>query len=93
MAEGKPIGSWRPYVAAENGWSRMIRSRRFKYCAYNAPDNNESLVDMENDPGEMRNLVHAPDFRDVLLKHRRYLAEWIKRSNDREGGRWSDCCT
>jgi len=63
----------------------MIRSRRFKYCAYISPGGGESLVDMENDPGEMRNLAGVPQFRDVLAEHRRLLAEWIKISKDEEG--------
>jgi len=85
LAEGRPVKSWRTYVASENGWSRMIRSRRFKYCVYDSIDSKESLVDMENDPGEMRNLVDDPQFRDVLAEHRRLLEDWVKISNDRDG--------
>lgn len=85
LAEGRPVKSWRTYVASENGWSRMIRSDRFKYCVYDPIDNEESLVDMENDPGEMRNLVDDRRFRDVLAEHRRLLADWIKISNDKDG--------
>ena len=64
----------------------MIRSNRFKYCVYDARGNKESLVDMENDPGEMRNLVDDPRFRDVLAEHRRFLADWGRISSD---GDWS----
>jgi len=85
LAEGRPVKSWRTYVASENGWSRMIRSNRFKYCVYHSIDNGESLVDMENDPGEMRNLANDPQFKDVLAEHRRLLAEWGKTSNDGDG--------
>jgi arylsulfatase A-like enzyme len=88
LAEGKPIESWRTFVASENSWSRMIRSRRFKYCVYDSIDGKESLVDMENDPGEMRNLVDAPQFKDVLTEHRRLLADWIKISNDQDGSKY-----
>jgi len=90
LAEGKHIGKWRPYVASENGWSRMIRSQRFKYCTYEASERSESLVDMEKDPGEMRNLIDDPQFRDVLAEHRRFLAEWITISDDREGSKYSN---
>ena len=85
LAEGKPVDKWRSYVASENTWSRMIRSERFKYCVYESPGSKESLVDMENDPGEMRNLVDDPKFRDVLVAHRRLLAEWIELSDDKDG--------
>ena len=85
LAEGKPVEKWRSYVASENSWSRMIRSHRFKYCAYDSADSKESLVDMENDPGEMRNLVDDSKFRDVLVAHRRLLREWVKMSDDIDG--------
>jgi choline-sulfatase len=85
LAEGKSVRQWRSYVASENSWSRMIRSHRFKYCAYTSADGGESLVDMENDPGEMRNLADVSQFRNVLNEHRRLLAEWIKISKDKEG--------
>jgi hypothetical protein len=40
---------------------------------------------MENDPGEMTNLVDNPKYRDVLATHRKFLKEWIKTSNDKDG--------
>jgi len=88
LAEGKPVDKWRSYIASENGWSRMIRSQRYKYCVYDSADSNESLVDMENDPGEMRNLVEDPQFRDVLAEHRRLLTDWSKLSNDKDGQKY-----
>src|SRR5688500_7484339 len=36
---------------------RMLRSTRYKYCVYDQGEHRESLVDMENDPGELVNLV------------------------------------
>ena len=88
LAEGKRVRQWRRYVASENGWSRMIRTPRYKYCAYSAAYGNESLVDMENDPGEMRNLVDVPQFRDVLSEHRKLLAEWVEISKDGKGSQY-----
>jgi len=85
IAEGGPAGDWRPYVASENRWGRMIRSERFKYCVYDAGATRESLVDMTHDGGEMENLASDPDYKEALAQHRRYLKEWIKRSGDREG--------
>jgi choline-sulfatase len=88
LVEGKNVDQWRSYVAAENAWSRMIRSERFKYCVYDASGGNESLVDMENDPGEMRNLAGDPRFRKVLAEHRGLLAEWTRLSDDREESKY-----
>lgn len=84
LVEGKAVDDWRTYVASENNWSRMIRSQRYKYCAFRDADSKESLVDMVNDPGEMRNLVDDPDSQKALAEHRKLLADWSKLSGDKE---------
>ena len=84
LAEGKPVAGWRSYVASENGWFRMIRSQQFKYCAFAAPNSGESLVDLEKDPGEMHNLAGNPDYKQVLAEHRALLADWARRSKDKQ---------
>ena len=88
VAEGETVDDWRTYVAAENHYTRMIRSQRYKYCAFDDPDSKESLVDMENDPGEMRNLVDDPEFQKVLAEHRRLLADWSKISGDDDASKY-----
>jgi len=47
---------------------------------------------MENDPGEMRNLVDHPKYQDVLAKHRNLLARWSDLSGDRQASEylWND---
>ena len=84
ITEGKRVDQWRTYVASENVWGRMIRSQRFKYCVYAGTNREESLVDMENDPGEMKNLVNKPRFQNVLFEHRKYLTEWSMLSDDKD---------
>ena len=88
VAEGETVDDWRTYVASENHYTRMIRSQRYKYCAFDDPDSKESLVDMENDPGEMRNLVDDPEFQKVLAEHRRLLADWSKISGDDDASKY-----
>ncbi len=88
VAEGETVDDWRTYVASENHYTRMIRSQRYKYCAFDDPDSKESLVDMENDPGEMRNLVDDPKFQKVLAEHRRLLADWSKISGDDDASKY-----
>ncbi len=85
LAEGTPVDGWRRYVVSENGWFRMIRSPKFKYSVDGSADKYESLIDMENDPGEMKNLVDEPKFRNVLVAHREFLKEWNKVSDDKQG--------
>jgi len=88
IAQGKPVTAWRSYVASENSWGRMIRSKRFKYCAYDSGATRESLIDMENDPGEMQNLSNSEKYEKVLDEHRRYLKEWLKLSGDTAGSKY-----
>ena len=88
VAESETVDDWRTYVASENHYTRMIRSQRYKYCAFDDPDSKESLVDMENDPGEMRNLVDDPKFQEVLAEHRRLLADWSKISGDNDASKY-----
>jgi len=33
----------------------------------------------------MQNLIHDPKFEDVLVEHRKFLAEWIHLSKDEDG--------
>lgn len=61
---------------------RMVRSDRYKYCVYSEGNRRESLVDMEKDPGEMVNLAESPEHREILTRHRQYLADWCEQHND-----------
>jgi choline-sulfatase len=78
VAEGHLGEEWRSYVASENAWSRMIRSQKFKYILEDSDGHNETLIDMENDPGEMNNLAGNLKYKDVLTEHREYFKEWNK---------------
>ena len=84
IAEGKPIDNWRPFVVTENHTGRMIRSEDFKYCVYHEGKRRESLVNMKSDPGEMKNLAEAEQYKNVLNEHRRYFKRWIDESGDLE---------
>jgi choline-sulfatase len=61
---------------------RMVRSHRYKYCLYSLGKRREFLVDMVNDPGEMRNLAQSEDFTSVLREHRDYLARFAEEHKD-----------
>lgn len=84
LAEKGESSPPRPYVVAENNTGRMLRTSRFKYCVYRTGENRESLVDLEEDPGEMHNLAGNPEYKDVLNRHRKYLLEWIAESRDED---------
>jgi choline-sulfatase len=88
LAEGKPVKSWRDFVAVESHYGRMVRTDRFKYCIHDSGRHAEQLVDLKNDPGEMKNLAETEKYNDVLNKHRRLLRRWIERINDKIGAEY-----
>jgi len=96
LAGGADVPAWREYVVVENNLSqtgtvdgirptmegRMVRTDRYKYCIYSRGNQRESLVDMQADPGEMKNLAGDPACRKILLEHRALLAGFAKDNND-----------
>jgi arylsulfatase A-like enzyme len=87
LAEGK-TAEWRKFVVAESHYSRMVRTKRFKYCIYDSGRHREQLIDMVNDPGEMKNLAEDEEYKDVLEKHRRLLHEWVEKTGDKIGAEY-----
>lgn len=81
-AEGREPAAWRPYVAAETHYGRMVCSGRYKYAVYESGGRREQLVDLEKDPGEMRNLAADPACAGVLADHRRMMREWVEANRD-----------
>ena len=60
----------------------MLRTDRFKYVVYESGEHREQLIDLANDPGEMKNLAETPEFQDVLNDHRRRLRRWVEETDD-----------
>jgi len=96
LALGRPVTGWPDYLVSQNHMAqagevdgmkpsmegRMVRSERYKYCIYSRGMRRESLMDMEDDPGEMNDLAAEPACRDVILKHREILARYAEEHND-----------
>jgi arylsulfatase A-like enzyme len=82
VALGKSLPDWREYVISENGRGRMVRSARYKYNLYRGGEPREMLIDMEKDPGEMKNLATLDEYKDVMEAHRGMLYEWTRKVND-----------
>ena len=83
LAEGKDTKEWRNFVVAESQNGRMLRTARYKYCIYDSGSRRELLIDLENDPGEMKNLAEVGGYKDVLDEHRRLLRGWVERIGDK----------
>lgn len=91
IAEGRKPGlEDRTYVVSENSMGgRMVRTDRYKYCVYDHDGTfEESLVDMDADPGELKNLAGTPEFKMELIRHRGFLKEWVKQSDDNTGRKY-----
>jgi choline-sulfatase len=81
LAEGRKVESWRETLVVETQAEvRMLCSARYKYVTY--PNREEQLVDLETDPGEMRNLAQDPKLESVLVEHRRLLKEWYRENGE-----------
>jgi len=85
VAERGDSSELEPYVTSENHWFRMIRSKQYKYCCFAPGRPGEFLVDLKNDPGELRNLAGDPEYKSILDAHREILKEWLDISKDEKG--------
>jgi arylsulfatase A-like enzyme len=83
LAEGKNLGQWRDFIITESQNGRMVRTKRYKYCIYDSGSRREQLTDMENDPGEMKNLAENEKYKGVLDDHRRLLRAWVEKTGDK----------
>ncbi len=61
---------------------RLVITDRYKYCAYSIGPGSETLHDLQVDPGEQHDLARSPAHRDILVEHRRLLAEWQHKTGD-----------
>ncbi len=77
FVQGAPLDGTIPDVSG-----RMVRGQRYKYCVYDAGAHRESLVDMDQDPGETTNLAGKRGYAPVLAEYRRYLQEFCDRTAD-----------
>jgi arylsulfatase A-like enzyme len=59
---------------------RMVRTKRYKYNAFNNGPNSEQLFDLELDPGETHNLVRSAG--TVLDEHRSLLKSSLSKTAD-----------
>jgi choline-sulfatase len=96
LAQGQPVAEWRDYVVVENHLvqggevdgilpsleGRMVRTDRYKYCVYSRGSRRESLVDIQADPGETKDLAAEAAYRKVLLEHREILAKFAREHHD-----------
>ncbi len=80
------------------GRRKMVRTQRWKYVhdpmlvrnggatqtsgSDGGPGEVDELYDLENDPWELRNLAHLPEYADVISDMRLKLADWMISTED-----------
>jgi arylsulfatase A-like enzyme len=79
----KPNGHDQVCVFDEYGPTRMIRSAFWKYV-HRYPYGPHELYDLENDPGETRNLIDEPEHQALTTRLQGDLESWFARYADPE---------
>ncbi|MBN1294572.1 MAG: sulfatase-like hydrolase/transferase [Candidatus Latescibacteria bacterium] len=70
LIEGHDWDNKRSFIPVESEIGHMIVTEDYKYQVYDAGKNSEQLIDLRNDPGEMRNSVSDPDKKEIVNSHR-----------------------
>jgi arylsulfatase A-like enzyme len=73
IATGKAPANWRDDLLVEFTGGRSVRSANYKYSVWDEGERREMLIDMRQDPGEMKNLAYDPAARAILADHRERL--------------------
>ncbi|HBE03245.1 MAG: hypothetical protein A2096_09155 [Spirochaetes bacterium GWF1_41_5] len=68
------------YVFCEDNYQIMMRSRDFKMVYFIDQPYGE-LYNLENDPGELENLWDSPACREIKIKMKCDLLDWLAKSN------------
>jgi arylsulfatase A-like enzyme len=93
ILEARPGAKGHDFVISQNDlapdygvsggvYGRMLREERFKYARYSTGDDREQLFDLDNDPGELRNLAYETDFAAGRQRCRNQLDTWMQETND-----------
>lgn len=76
LALGEPVTGWRKTMAIENENSRILHMGDSKYVVYARGEKREQFMDLQKDPGEMKNSAYDPACRSRVLESRKLLQEW-----------------
>lgn len=62
---------------------RAVRNQQYKYVVYNKGENRDQLFDLNNDPGEMKDLSENKEYAKVKEELKKQLVNWQKKTGDR----------
>lgn len=83
LAEGQAADGWRDCLVVEGRNCRLLRTVGYKYIVYGSGSPREQLIDLVEDPGEMKNLAMEASRAPVLAEHRQLLRRWYQDSGER----------
>ena len=91
LAKGEPVRAWRDHLVVENTQSRLVLKDRWKYMVGHSRATplgaarlgqttpvREVVVDLDADPGELKNLAGESAGRPILAEGQRLLAAWYR---------------
>jgi arylsulfatase A-like enzyme len=88
LLHDEEVGDWRrEVVTSYNGQQfglytqRMIRDERWK-LVWNTTDVDE-LYDLQNDPAELTNLIHEPQWEPLIQQYRERLYDRLRETGDK----------
>lgn len=76
LVEGTQVEDWRTTLVVENENSRIVHMGRTKYVVYAQGKQREQFMDLEQDPGEMKNLAADPKYKAQVEQGRQALRAW-----------------
>lgn len=82
LLDAVPAAAWRETTPVESDIGQMIVQDNLKYMRYYQGENREQLVDLAQDPGEMRNAVHDLAHQSRLAELRDEFASVFPRPHD-----------
>jgi arylsulfatase A-like enzyme len=76
----------RAFVVTEmtqvNLTGRMVAGSDYKYILFDGGENPEVLIDLANDPGELKPVTRDPGYREELNMARQTLRDWVTETSD-----------
>ena len=91
LARGEIVDNWRTDLLYEYYWefnypstptTFALRTNKYKFISYHGIWDVEELYDMENDPQEMNNLIHEPEYLEMIADMRQRLFSRLAESGN-----------
>ena len=86
--EGNELGSWNDAVFMDQEATRVIRTSQYSYWKRLKGTGDHELYDIQNDPGQEKNLFGNPDYADVISGLDKRLTRFFDTYSDAQYDLW-----